>query len=160
MARFNLQLTGISCPVFGVSWQPAESDRTRIRRLFTFLEDRRVLYNPHHLEVEPHVVQSVLEIRKELTGVLTEFDAGLDTAQALRAMRGACRKFLDAQQSGRRVYHGPFGQAFFLHLGEFRSAFGLQLARLAVMYGIDEDEIEPDLASILPPADEEREEGG
>jgi len=154
-SRLGFKLTGVSCPVFGVSWTPADSDRKIIQDLFRFLEDRRVLYNPYHLEVEYQVVQSVLEIRKELTRALTQFDAKSDTADALRAMRAACRKFLDSQHPAQRMVYSRFGEPFFLHLGELRSAFGLQLARLAVMYGIEDSEIEPDLLSIFPPEDEE-----
>jgi hypothetical protein len=39
-------LTGISTPVFGVSWTPPESDREVVRKLVVFLEDRRALYSP------------------------------------------------------------------------------------------------------------------
>jgi hypothetical protein len=53
------------------------------------------------------------------------------------------------------MFYGRFGEPFFIHLGELRSAVGLQLARLAVMYGIDESEIEPELLRTFPPEDEE-----
>ena len=39
------RLTGISCPFFGISWNPTEIDRTKANRIIRFLEDRRVLYN-------------------------------------------------------------------------------------------------------------------
>ena len=40
------RLTGISCPIFGVSWNPSETERTKAIKIIRFLEDRRVLYNP------------------------------------------------------------------------------------------------------------------
>ena len=40
------RLTGISTPIFGVSWTPAQSDVDAVRRTLVFLEDRRVLYAP------------------------------------------------------------------------------------------------------------------
>ena len=43
------RLTGFSTPFFGISWQPPESERKTIRKLFNFLEDRRVLFNPYML---------------------------------------------------------------------------------------------------------------
>ena len=61
------RLTGISCPVFGVSWNPPEAERTVARRVIAYLEDRRVLYNPGELEVPEHCVESVLEMRRYLT---------------------------------------------------------------------------------------------
>lgn len=41
------RLTGISCPVFGVSWNPVDTERSIARRIIIFLELRRVLYIPH-----------------------------------------------------------------------------------------------------------------
>ena len=45
-----VQLTSLSCPVFGVSWNPPEAEVSRARRILAFLEDRRVLYNPSSVE--------------------------------------------------------------------------------------------------------------
>lgn len=39
------RLTGISCPVFGVSWNPVDTERSIARRIIIFLEPRRVLYS-------------------------------------------------------------------------------------------------------------------
>ena len=39
------RITGISIPVFGVSWNPPEAERKIVRETFIFLEDRRALYN-------------------------------------------------------------------------------------------------------------------
>ena len=37
------RLTGISCPFFGISWNPPESDRKIAHKVIRFLEDKRVL---------------------------------------------------------------------------------------------------------------------
>ena len=47
------RITGISTPVFGVSWTPPESKRDVVRRLVAFLEDRRALYAEYHMEYGP-----------------------------------------------------------------------------------------------------------
>ncbi len=52
------RVTGISCPFFGISWQPPEARRAVARRVLTFLEDRRVLYAPTELEVPDHCIES------------------------------------------------------------------------------------------------------
>ena len=63
-------LTGISTPFFGVSWHPPETDREIARKVITFLEDRRALYNPYNIETPMFVNQSLIEVRKELTTTL------------------------------------------------------------------------------------------
>ena len=89
------RLTGISTPLGGVSWQSSDLEVSAARRVIAFLEDRRVLYAPEEMEVASHCVQSVLEIRHFLSGELGKLDAKSEFAASLRAMRAACRKFLD-----------------------------------------------------------------
>ena len=157
-SEITTRLTGISCPVFGVQWNPPEADVVVARRLISYLEDRRVLYNPNELEVPAHCVESVLDMRRFLTHELghgslaTEFDA------SLRAMRLACRKFLDAVQhdNGRVITYGfergHYASWFFLSaLGELRGVFGIHLTRIAAQHGLD---VEEPLASILPASSE------
>jgi hypothetical protein len=148
------RVTGLSCPVFGVSWTPPESRRDAARRLVMFLEDRRVLYAPASMEVPEHCVSSVIELRRFLTG---ELQRGSDDelAKSIRAMRAACRKFLDVARED--VIH--FGHhrghwaswVFNGALGELRGVFGVHLAQIAVEYGL---EVEDELAAILPAEDE------
>src|SRR4030042_229704 len=90
-------LTGFTIPVFGggVSWKPIETDRDIIRKLMTFLEDRRALYNPYDIEMPEYVSRSILEIRKEITDMLQRIGENPDISPHLRAMRAACRKYLD-----------------------------------------------------------------
>ena len=53
-------LTGISTPVFGISWNPPETDREIVSKLVIFLEDRRALYNAYNIETPMFVNQSIL----------------------------------------------------------------------------------------------------
>ena len=73
-----------------MSWQPTDLEVSAARRVIAYLEDRRVLYAPDELEVPPHCVQSVLEIRHFLTGELGKLDKASEFAASLRAMRAAC----------------------------------------------------------------------
>ena len=61
------RINSIAAPVFGVSWQPSDSERKIIRSLLSFLEDRRALYNNFAHEIEHQVAEPVLQIRTILT---------------------------------------------------------------------------------------------
>src|SRR5271165_2743385 len=89
------RLTGISTPLVGVSWQSSDLEVSAARRVIAFLEDRRVLYAPEEMEMPEHCVRSVLEIRHFLSGELGKLETKSEFAASLRAMRAACRKFLD-----------------------------------------------------------------
>jgi hypothetical protein len=151
------RLTGITCPVFGVSWNPPEAEIAVARRVLAFLEDRRVLYRPFDVEIPEQCVDSVIEIRKFLTDEIAKLAATKEIAQSLRGMRAACRKFLDESAGPRggrihgRRFHGPWDAQLFDALGELRGTFGIHVARLAAEHGLD---IEDELASILPEKDE------
>jgi len=148
------RLTGISTPLGGVSWQAPELEVSAARRVITFLEDRRVLYAPDSLEVPSHCVHSVLEIRHFLSAELGKLDSS-ELVANLRAMRAACRKFLDrvGSRDGRDVvryadHHNHWASwTFYSALGEMRGTFGVHLARIAAQFHLD---IEDQLASILP----------
>jgi len=152
------RLTGISTPLGGVSWQATETETAAARRVISFLEDRRVLYAPDELEVPAHCVHSVLEIRRFLTMELGKLDNGSVLAASLRAMRAACRKFLErvgVDGDDRAVLYanrpGHWASwTFYGALGEMRGTFGVHLARIAAEFKLD---IEDSLAAILPEAD-------
>lgn len=149
-----LNITGISTPVFGVSWNPPQDKRKIAQRLIAFLEDRRALYQPYHLEHGPWVSESILEIRRELTDILKTCPQDEALVEPLRAMRASCRKYLDAvDPHARRVEYSYRGELLFASaLGELRGVFGLHLARICVAFGID---VEAELASMFPTEDKE-----
>jgi len=90
---FN-RLTGISCPVFGVSWNPPENQRKIAKKIIIFLEARRVLYSPYEYETLYPVISSVVEIRNFLTSVLPDINEKTELQSYVRAMRNACNNFL------------------------------------------------------------------
>lgn len=147
------RLTGLSSPVFGVSWNPPELHIQVARRVIAFLEDRRVLFVPSEMEVPDHCVRSVLEIRRFLTTELQSLDGDSELADSLRALRAACRKFMDnvGARSDIIVFGAHRGHwaswEFNGALGELRGVFGIHIARLAATHGLD---VEGELASILP----------
>ena len=66
---FN-KLTGISCPLFGLSWNPPESQRKIAQKIIIFLEARRFLYSPYEYETVHPVISSVVETKNFLTSEL------------------------------------------------------------------------------------------
>ena len=149
------RITGISTPIVGVSWNPPAADRDAVRTFLTFLEDRRVLFNPFHLEVEHQVQQSILLIREHCTEAIGVLPEGSHAIAPLRGIRAACRRFLDEPLTNSRHFHlrgfyEPEGPEFFTALGEFRATVGAHVASLALLYKI---ELEPELASIVPAED-------
>lgn len=138
------RITGVSLPVFGVSWNPPASERQIVREAFIYLEDRRALYNDFAHEMEDEVVQSVLAIRAELTSVLQRLPEGSEASPAVRAMRAACREYLDSTGGHRR---GWGLASFTAALGRLRAMVGVQVAYLAVKYGID---LEGELVRVIP----------
>ena len=152
------RMTGLSCPIFGVSWNPTEPDIAVARRVIRYLEDRRVLYNPSQMEVPEWCVRSVVEIREFLTCELQQGDGSSELFDSLRAMRLACRKFMDSVGNNNDIIsHGSHlghwaSWEFNSAVGELRGVFGVHVARLATSFGLD---VEDDLASILPASDNE-----
>jgi hypothetical protein len=141
------RLTGISCPVAGISWIPPTDEKDKARRLLTFLEDRRALYQTYDMEAGPYVVKSILEIRERLTSDLGDVSKSSVLGESILAMRAACRGFLNKTQRTER--HGYFMDALIISaLGELRALFGVHIARLACAYDL---ELEEPLVSVLPP---------
>lgn len=138
-------ITGISCPFFGVSWNPSETDRHKIRKLLTYLEDRRVLFNPRHLEVPSWVSESIIDIRTKLSDLIAEFDEDSEVVEILRTMRSSCRRYLDRTFKFQRERF--MSDILVQNILELRSVFGICIAKLSVMYGIN---IEEALAEIIP----------
>jgi hypothetical protein len=158
------RLTGISCPIFGLSWNPGVAKVASARQVLTYLEDRRVLYAPWEVEIPEHCVESILEIRHFLTDQLGHLDShDEDIAPHLRAMRAACRHFLSTSDGLRdgpaRLQPwmaGTPGWMFNDALGELRAVFGIHIAQLSAKFGID---IEDELAVILPAEVNDAEDG-
>ena len=152
------RITGFSTPIGGVQWEPPEDESKITRAFVTFLEDRRVLFNPFHLEVEHQVVDSLLKIREMATDTLGKLPEGSRATGPIKAIRAACRRFLDEPHANfphlerrwHRGYRDEADSGFFVALGELRATVGLQVATLAVTYDLSIDE---ELATILPAED-------
>jgi hypothetical protein len=152
------RITGISVPFGGITWSdPGPSDAQRIREFILFLEDRRVLYNAHDLEVVSQVERSIHEIREQCTKTLQVLPQKAFAIIPVRSIRDACRRFHNDQNEEFRFFGGgrdyrSASPGFFTALGMFRAIVGQQVAHLAAHYDID---VEGDLAAVLPGFEED-----
>jgi hypothetical protein len=143
------RITGVSIPVFGISWTPPALDRDIAKKLISYLEDRRALFYPYGMEIPFHVKESIMQIRIYLTDLLQQIDNDSALIPNIKSMRAACRKYLDENpKSDRR--HRYFEPADTISLGELRGVFGINLAEICVKYGISLDK---GLEEILPVED-------
>lgn len=147
-------ITGISCPIFGLSWNPSKSERQIAKEIIIFLEPRRVLYNPSQMEVPEHCISSVLEIKTFFTNQMMNINQKSELYRYVSAMRLACNKFLDKcdlKYNAVIEYGGSWGHwaswYFASALGEMRGVFGIMILQIASAYGLD---VEDNLASIMP----------
>ena len=147
------KLTGISCPLFGVSWNPPVLERTIAREVIIFLEPRRVLYSAYECEAVWPCIKSVLEIKNYLTSELQQAGEKSKISSYIRAMRNACNKFLNKCPDNNRFRSDACSAGnidnwiFTSAIGELRGVFGVMLGQIVKAYGLD---IEDDLAGIIP----------
>lgn len=139
------RITGVSLPIFGMSWEPPVSEREIVRSLLVFLEDRRAFHHHHWVEVEHEVVDSVQLVRAELTRALQQLPEDSKAVPFLKSMRAACREYLDAI-GPRREHYGRFEHV--AELGRLRTIIGTNVAYLAVQFGID---VGGELGRVIPP---------
>lgn len=147
------RLTGISCPVFGISWNPSEPQRSIARRIIIFLEARRVLYDDYGHEALCQCIESVTKIKEYLTSELPLIEDNIELNNYIRAMRQASNKFLSCfpQNKQDKCNFCKEGTQEYWHfvsaIGELRGVFGIMVGQVSKAYGLD---VEDDLAQIIP----------
>jgi len=145
------RITGISVPLFGISWNPVDEEKRAARDLLHFLEDRRVLYYPNEREGADYCRQSVEEIRKELTRSLKSFTSakGAAVVKQVQKFRRACRAFCDVIGRPGFDREDPVIQRSVLsqEISRLKKVAGPTVGQLSIAYGVDVDD---ELASIIP----------
>lgn len=150
----RVRVTGVSFPWFGVSWEYGDSDKDIVRRVFIFLEDRRVLYTPLDAQTFFWVGESAIQIRDMITRELSGKSIGRELQERLERMRKSVRKFADALDEIKQLQNSGSITEFeirdrqVLALGEMRGSVNPLLADLAIEYKV---EVEEDLAAVLQP---------
>ena len=119
-----------------------------------------MLYNPSEMEIPEYCVMSVIDIRRMLSIELGDLGEQSSLGKSLRAMRAACRKFLDKVQADERIVRFGAQRGHYASwefngaVGELRGVFGVHLLQIAAQYGLD---VEEDLSSIIPIQDDDGE---
>lgn len=147
--RIYKNITGLSCPIFGIQWNAPIIEADEAKKIVIFLEDKRVLFNPVDMEDTSHCIQSVISISSELTKILQGLPSDSYLANQLRKMRKACQEFGDSIGSPQFIRFDHPVQVSMLEraLFKLRKKCGTSVAEIAVAYGLDVDD---GLASIIP----------
>ncbi|MHC4517785.1 MAG: DUF6650 family protein [Planctomycetota bacterium] len=146
--KLAARLTGISTPVGGIDWDPPGEERDRAGQVLVYLAERRALGDPYDMAIGSFVTQSILDMRERLGGELRDLSTNSVLQEALRAMRAACRMFLEENRSPRSGYGSPYEAQLHSTLGVLRALFGIHVARIACAYDL---EVDARLERILPP---------
>jgi Family of unknown function (DUF6650) len=148
----RVRITSIGTPWFSVGWEYRESDADVVRRVFSFLEDRRVLYEPLNAQIFSYVGQSAAQIRQMLDQELGTGLVSDQLSKSFKAILSALRKFMnDLEKLEQRQGSGlsdplEVRDQQVLALGEMRGRVNPILASLAEKYRI---EVEEELAAAL-----------
>nr|WP_321526635.1 DUF6650 family protein [uncultured Cohaesibacter sp.] len=147
--RICKSITGLSCPIFGIQWNPPTIEADQAKNIVLFLEDKRVLFNPVCMEDAGHCAQSVINIRSELTKTLQTLPNDSKLAKSLKQMRKACQECSNKLgQPEFSKFDTPVQTSILeRELFKLREKCGSSLAEIAVTYGLDVDD---GLASIIP----------
>jgi hypothetical protein len=149
------KITGFSFPWFGLSWEIAESEKSIITKIISYLEDRRVLFLPYEPHMKKtHCIQSVLNIREYLSEKIEALPPESPLIFVLKHLRASCRKFLVTIEPYQKELDNfpddvPNEVKFIFStaLGELRASFGIAIALFSEKFDI---EINDDFSSILP----------
>jgi hypothetical protein len=139
--------------IVSLGFDMPEADVSVARRVINELENRRALYQPIEMQDPNACIESIKEIRKMLNDEIGRRTSDDELQMTLKAMRAACRDFLNKVESSPAVSSGE--RPYWLvdgTLGKLRAYFGIHLGILAVKHNLP---LEDDLASILPTGDVE-----
>lgn len=137
----KIRINGFSSPVGGISWEYTESEKRQIQKLFYFLESKRLLVNPADMELPDQCVQSALEMKKFIVGLLCDFQFSDDAESHLKELCAACNDFLDGLNSRQRphiIYKNNSGDwadsDFSTIMKNFRNVFRTNIIRMEKNY--------------------------
>lgn len=167
------RLSGISCPLFGVSWNPPEPQRVIAREVIAYLENRRLFYrddasflvartlydNHKKLGINygafmPYAVNSAIQTRYFLTGILPRVGENSVLSHTVRSIRRACRVFVEESENlccGSEIIineNSSERNLYYLSRSKLQNVVGSDVGKIIIAYGIEE--VDDELAMIIP----------
>ena len=88
-------VNGISLPFGGVSWSKSLTAKEMFSHLLLYLESKRILVNPAHMEYKEWCIKSVLEIKETLVDITKDMSFKDNELCIIREMIDACNTYLD-----------------------------------------------------------------
>ncbi len=89
------ELSGISMPFGGISWNKTNSVKDTFSFLLIYLESKRILVNPIEMEKKEWCIESVLEMKKQLVSITEGTIFKEDDLSIIRNMIEVCNQYLD-----------------------------------------------------------------
>lgn len=136
------KLTGISTPFGGLSWDKRLCEKDRIIFLFTYLESKRILYNPAEMEKKEWCINSILEIKDSLVEITKDIKFRAGTLAIINNMIDTCNHYLDNVST--YELHGIIYKngtrntelSFYKSMNDFRDGMKTAIENFEQMYNI------------------------
>lgn len=169
------KLTGISCPVFGISWEPSIPERSYAKELVANIENRRLFFGADcrdeegFLEEErmilrapktvaygafmPYSVYSATETRHFISSMLSKLPEKSILNNSARSIRRSCTSFvanvepLFLKQDIILDGTSLARKTYYYEKDILLKNVGQEIGRIVIAYGIEE--IDDELGSII-----------
>ena len=139
-------ITSVSTPIGGISWTIPESDKDIAQRVVKFLKQRRVLFEPFHLENPIYAMESIIEIKHYLTSEIMKATEDGKLIYYLQEMNTACNAFLTKSQQIRITTDNLWNRelsskevSLFMSLNILRKIFACDVCMIVQEFKIKED---------------------
>lgn len=136
------ELSSVSTPFGGISWDKNKTGKDMFSYLFIFLESKRILVNPIEMENKEWCIESVLEIKSTLVSAVQNISLSKFDIDCLREMIDGCNGYLDAVspmklpsiifKNGDKWEDISFDNA----MKAFRNVFRAEIAKIESHYGL------------------------
>jgi hypothetical protein len=138
--EFLKRFTGVSVPLFGLSWTPPPLERPAIVRLIAQLSDHRVLFDSGCGVLRRDMIDSSKLLREQITEAMAQIGDGSHGRPFLAEARRACQDFQSfiERKFNSDGYGGP-EEDFYIALGELRAIVARSIVQLCELYGITVD---------------------